>query len=398
LKGKFQRSSKGNYLRKGLVIFQFMASAALITGTLIVSRQLKFMNDADLGVNIHNTMIVQAPELTAWDSTSIGRIENFKHELRQIAGVTHATTSRSIPGERLGRTFGIRLSDQPADAKYTMSVMNVDHDFFDTYQLSLFAGRKFVQTDHKYNFDDIKAVILNVNAVKLLGISSPESAIGREVVWGENGTRLWVVVGVVRDYHQESLKSPMEPMIFRPAYSTEHRASVRMQNTEKEKTIAAVETVYKKFFPANGFQYSFLEDRYMRQYKDDHRFGKVITIFTLLGIIISCLGLIGLSSYTAYQRTKEIGIRKVLGASLGSILSLLSFDFLKLVLIATLLALPIAYFAMENWLAGYAYRIPVELMLFVLPVLLILFIAGITMSFYVVKTARTNPADSLRYE
>jgi putative ABC transport system permease protein len=398
LKGKFQRSSRGNYLRKGLVIFQFMASAALITGTLIVGKQLKFMNDAELGINIHDTMILQAPELMTWDSTTIERIENFKYELTQIDGVVHATTSNSIPGERLPRTFDARLSDQPSDSKYTLSVMNVDHHFLDTYDVPLVAGRKFVASDHKYNFQDIKAIILNLNAVKLLGIPNAESAIGREVVWGNNGTRLWTIVGVVRDYHQESLKNPMEPLVFRPTYSTGHRISVRMHSGSKEKAITAVENVYKRFFPANAFQYSFLEDRYKSQYKDDNRFGKVIGIFTMLGIIISCLGLIGLSSYTAYQRTKEIGIRKVLGASLTSILSLLSFDFLKLVLIATLLAMPVAYFAMKDWLAGYAYKISLEAVLFITPILMILAIAAVTMSFYVIKTARTNPADTLKYE
>jgi putative ABC transport system permease protein len=351
-----------------------------------------------LGINIHDTMILQAPELMAWDSTAIERIENFKYELTQIDGVVHATTSNSIPGERLPRTFGARLSDQPSDSKYTLSVMNVDHHFLDTYDVSLVAGRKFVASDHKYNFQDIKAIILNLNAVKLLGIPNAESAIGREVVWGNNGTRLWTIVGVVRDYHQESLKNPMEPLVFRPTYSTGHRISVRMHSGSKEKAIAAVENVYKRFFPANAFQYSFLEDRYKSQYKDDNRFGKVIGIFAMLGIIISCLGLIGLSSYTAYQRTKEIGIRKVLGASLTSILSLLSFDFLKLVLIATLLALPVAYFAMKDWLAGYAYKISLEAVLFITPVLMILAIAAVTMSFYVIKTARTNPADTLKYE
>ena len=154
----------------------------------------------------------------------------------------------------------------------------------------------------------------------------------------------------------------------------------------------------KQFFPGNGFEFFFLEDRYNNQYKDDNRFGNIISIFTVLAIIISCLGLIGLSSYTAVQRTKEIGIRKVLGASLMSIVSLLSVDFIRLVLIATVLSLPIAYFTMQNWLEGYAYRTTLGWMLFLVPVILILMIAALTMSFQVMKTAMTNPADTLKYE
>lgn len=399
LKGKFRNSSRGQFLRKALVVFQFTASAALITGTLIVSKQLRFMNEADLGIGIKNTLIVRAPQLMRWDSTTINRIENYKHDLAQINGVARATTSTHLPGERLGRTFGIRLSDQPSESKYTMSILNVDHDFADTYGLKLLAGRKFVMTDHRANFQDLTSLMINANAVKLLGLSSPEEAIGKEVIWGNNGTRKWTIIGVVNDFHQESLKNPMEPMVFRPTYSTYHEASIKLeQGVDATAVIPRVEATFNKYFPDNSFRYFFLEDTYRSQYKDDTRFGKIITIFTLLGIIISCLGLIGLSSYTALQRTKEIGIRKVLGASLFSIISLLSSDFMKLVMLATLLALPIAYFGMKNWLMTYAYRIPLEWMLFVVPVVLILFIAGLTVSFYVLKTARTNPADTLKYE
>ncbi len=400
LKGKFQRSSRGQFLRKSLVVFQFTSSAALITGTLIVSKQLKFMNDADLGMNIHNTLIVQAPERTSWDSTFIQRVESYKHELTQIKGVVSAATSWRLPGDRLGRSFGIRLSDQPSDAHFTMSNLGADHNFFDTYGITVLAGRKFLPTDHREDFDKIEVVILNLNAIKLLGIDSPQNAIGRQIIWGDD-TRKITIVGVVNDFHQQSLKRPMEPMIFGPAYSTYSSTSIKLENLDKEKTqkvIADVQATYLKFFPDNAFEYSFLEDRFKRQYNDDNRFGKVISVFTVLAIIISCLGLVGLSSYTAMQRTKEIGIRKVLGASLFSIVTLLSSGFIKLVLLATLLALPIAYIAAENWLEGYAYKITPGVLIFALPVILILLIAAFTMSFQVLRTAKTNPADTLKYE
>lgn len=399
LKGKFQRSSSGNFLRKSLVIFQFAASAALITCTIIVSRQLSFMNDADLGVGIANRVLVRPPELMSWDSTFINRVESYKDELSKIDGVISVATSNNFPGRRLGRSFGIRLADQASDAHYTLSNMGVDYNFFDTYDVKFLAGRNFLQSDHKVDFKDLKAVIINESASKLLGIPSPEEAIGKEVLWGgDNGARRWTIVGVINDFHQESLKKAKEAMIFRPTYSTYHTTSIKIKPENKEKTIASIEATYKKFFAGNSFQYEFLEDRYKSQYNDDNRFGTVIRIFTILAIIVSCLGLIGLSSYTAVQRTKEIGIRKVLGASIASIVSLLSIGFVRLVFIAALISLPVAYFSMQSWLESYTYRITPGLLLYVFPVIVVLLIAALTISFQVLRAARTNPARTLKYE
>ena len=398
LKGKFTRSGKGNFLRKTLVVFQFTSSAALITGTFIVSKQIDFMNKADLGINIGNVVVVQSPELMPWDSTFIERVESYKLALTQVPGVVNATTSWQIPGDRLGRAFGIRVSDQPADAHFTLSNMGVDYSFFDTYNIPLLTGRKFLPTDHNPHFEKLNTVIINKNAVQLLGIRSVEDAIGKEVVWGDNGKRKWTIVGVVGDFHQEALQKPMEPMIFRPSYSTYSPTSIKIKTNDEQKTLAGIEAVYKKFFPGNSFQYSFLEDSYKRQYNDDTRFGKVVSIFTVLAIIVSCLGLIGLSSYTAMQRTKEIGIRKVLGASLVNIVSILSVDFVRLVCIAAILSLPIAYISMQNWLQSYAYRITPGWVQFILPLAIVIVIAGITISFQVVKAAMTNPSETLKYE
>jgi putative ABC transport system permease protein len=397
LKGKFQRSSKGQFLRKSLVVFQFTASAALITGAVIVSRQLKYMNDSDLGIRVNNTLIVQPPERTSWDSTFIERVESYKQELTKIKGVVGATTSGNIPGQRLGRSFNIRLSDQPSETRYTFSVMGVDYNFMDTYGINLLAGRKFLPTDHKVRFQDLKSVIINEHAAKLLGIDKPQEAVGRDIAWGTQG-RLWTIIGVVNDFHQESLKKPMEAIAFRPVYSTENPTSIRIEEVDKREVLGQVEATFKKFFPDNSFDYFFLEDSYRTQYNDDNRFGTIVTIFTVLAIIISCLGLIGLSSYTAVQRTKEIGVRKVLGASLVSIVSLLSVDFMKLVVLAALLSLPIAFFGIQNWLEGYAYKIPLSWIYFVLPVMLILLIAILTISIQVLKAAMTSPAETLKCE
>jgi putative ABC transport system permease protein len=395
LKGRFTKSFQGNFMRKGLVVFQFMASATLITGTLIVSKQLRFMNEADLGMAIDSTMIVRPPERTAWDSTFMTRVENYKYELSRLNGVTSVATSQNLPGSRLGRAFDVRLKDQASAASVTASYFGVDHDFLQVYKVPLVAGRYFTAADHMADWKDITKLILNVSAVKLLGMDDPQEAVGRQVVYWD---KTWTVVGVVGDFHQESLKKPKEAIFFYPVYGTYNPTSIKIRGQDLQKTIAHIETTFRKFFPDNAFEYYFIEDSYNRQYQDEDRFGKIIAVFTLLAIIISCLGLIGLSSYTAIQRTKEIGIRKVLGASLLNIVSLLSLNFIKLVLLATMLALPIAYFMMNNWLEGYAYRTTIGWFVLAAPVLVILLIAMTTISFQVVKTAMTNPADTLKYE
>jgi putative ABC transport system permease protein len=398
LKGSFQRSSGGSILRKGLVVFQFMASAALITGTFIVSKQLRYMDQADLGINIRDTMVIQAPERTPWDSTFIQRVETYKHALEQIPGVASASTSGHVPGDRLGRAFGIHLADQSSETHYTMSVFNADHDFFDTYQVKLIAGRKFLPSDHNVKFEDIHTVVLNQNAIELLGIRNPQNAIGREIIWNSGSEKKWTIIGVVANFHQEGLKNPMEPLVFRPVYSTYFPATLRIVNGDRQGIISKAEAVFKQFFPDNSYEYFFMEDYFKRQYNDDNRFGAVINIFTVLAIIISCLGLVGLSSYTAVQRTKEIGIRKTLGASLFNVVSLLSGDFIKLVFVAVILSLPIAYFGMQEWLQRYTYKTVIDWWLYVVPILVILLIAAATISFQVIKTAMINPAETLKHE
>lgn len=395
LKGKFHRSSRGNVLRKGLVVFQFTASTVLIMGTLIVSSQLRFMDEAELGINFTNMLVVESPDRTPWDSTYITKVQAYESELSEIPGVLNAATSLNVPGSRLGRAFNVRLVGESESSNVTTSFMAVDYHFFDTYDVPVLEGRPFVAGDHHVDWDKINNVIINTSTVRLLGMSSEHDAIGKLVhVRGQQFT----IVGVIKDFHQESLKKPMEAIVFVPAYSTWSRTSIKIESGKTKEAMVAIEDIYKKFFPGNSFEYFFAEDYYNRQYSDDSRFGKVVNIFAVLAIIISCLGLIGLSSYTAIQRTKEIGVRKALGASTPGIISLLSMDFLKLILLATLLALPLAYFTMENWLQEYTYRISIGWIMFVIPVVSILFIAGITMSFQIIRTARTNPADTLKYE
>lgn len=397
LKGKHQGSSGGRLLLKSLVVFQFLASTALIAGTLVVGRQLSFLNEADLGLNIRNTIILDAPERTEWDSVYLQRVENFKHALMQIEGVIRCTTSGRLPGQRLGRSFDIRPADRPSDKQYTLSVMPIDHDYLDTYGIKLVAGRGFLASEATMKYDDLKTILLNESAVRLLELGTPETAVGQVIIMGQHDKK-WTVIGVVKDYHQESLHKPKEAMVFRPAYWNSSSASIKVKDDNFDRLIPEIEKTYNQFFPDNAFGYSILQDRYEYQYRDDRRFGQVISIFTGLGLIISCLGLIGLSSHMAVQRTKEIGIRKVMGASLFSIVSLLTSGFMNLVLIAAVVALPLAYLGVDKWLSGFAYRIELSWLMVIPPVLIVVMVALLTVSVQVLKTAMARPADTLKYE
>jgi putative ABC transport system permease protein len=394
LKGIHAQDS-GNLLRKGLVIFQFAIATTLVIGTDVVSRQLQFLNEADLGLNIKQTLIINPPERIVWDSVFLERMNSFTNEALSVNGVHSVATSNRLPGQRLPRIFKVYLKDQPSENHYTMSTMGIGLDFFDSYKIELIAGRNFVPGDYSIDWSGIKSLIINETAAKSLGFNKAGDALGRELFIE---TRFFMIVGVVEDFHQESMKRPKEPMMFRPLTGISQFISVKLDENMKQQIIVTLQASFKKFFHDNPFHYYFLEDSYNNLYYEDNRFKRVIQIFSLLTVIISCLGLIGLSSYSVMQRTKEISIRKVLGASYINTISLLSMSFIKLVLIAILVALPLAYVIMQNWLAGYAYRIELAWFYIIAPGFFVLLIAVVTVAFQVLKMALISPAKSLKYE
>ena len=339
-------------------------------------------------------LIIKPPVLTRWDSTFINHSNTFKNELKTIPGVKAASTSRNVPGTELPRSFNVSAQGSQLD-KYTTRRATVDFEFMQLYGVKLIAGRYFSPTDHNPDFDKLTSMIINASAARLLGFSSPEAALGKSVL---TGNRKWDVVGVVADYHQKSLKHPLEPIIFMPAYSPDNRISVKVNTANLNATLAAVKEKYETFFPGNLFEYYFLDESFNRQYQNDQLFGKVFRIFTAFAIFVACLGLFGLTMFAVVQRTKEIGVRKVLGASVSSILILLSKDFLLLVSIACLIAFPVAWWIMNNWLGDFSYRIPISVWVFVLAGVSALFIALVTMSFQAMKAALSNPVKSLRTE
>lgn len=395
LKGSLLRSARGHLFRKGLVVFQFIMSFILIAGTSAVYLQIDYMLHRNLGMNIDQTLVVKGPRLTAWDSTYYDNINSFKAELLRYPGINHVTASQRLPGNRTGRIFGVRRKSGDPGQHFTTSQIGIDYHFFETFRMPILAGRGFDRTDHNFDFHSIRSVIINEHAMRLFGFDTPEQAIHQELHYWDKD---WEIVGVVADHHQQSLHVPVEPIIFMPLYSTGNFFFIKIKPRDILATIAYVKNTYLESYPGNSFNHFFLDEYFNRQYQADQRFGVIFGLFAFLGVLLACLGLFGLSFFTIAQRTKEIGVRKVLGASVPAIFALLSKDFAKPVLQANLIAWPIAWYAINEWLEEFTYRIEIVWWMFVVAGVLTLFIALLTVSWQAIRAALANPVEALRYE
>lgn len=391
LKGRFSKTSQGALFRKGMVIAQFVASITLIVGTYTVYQQIAFMRNQKLGVNIDQTLVMNTPAVT--DSTYENRYEVFKETLLKYPEIRSFASSTSVPGRQPDwNAGGIRRLSQRSEESNQYRIIMVDHEFAPAYGLEVLSGRAF----SGQNPDSETAnVMMNESAAKLMGFKNPDEAINDQIYFWDDTFR---IVGVLKNYHQESLKKSVEPLIFRYYKAPGGYYSVKMGVANVAETIRKIEETWKEFYPGSPFSYFFLDDYYNEQYKADQQFGKAFGLFSGLAIFVACLGLFGLSSLMAIQRTKEIGVRKVLGASVGSILTLVSKDLLVLIAIAILVATPIAWFVMNEWLQSFATRVDLSVITFALPCLAVLAVAAFTISIHTLKAARTNPVTSLRYE
>ncbi|MBE7171604.1 MAG: ABC transporter permease [Williamsia sp.] len=391
LKGKMSGTKQNSMLRKSLVVFQFAASLFLLIGTVTVYQQIQFMRKQSLGLNIDQTLIVSRPTVGI-DSSFLEKITAFKEEVSRQSDVRSISVSSSIPGEPVGwNAGGIKLIGQDDSKQKQYRIIGVDYDYIKTYDLQMAAGRPF---SRDFGSDD-SSVIFNEKALDLIGFNKPEEALNKQIFfWG--GT--YTIIGVAKNFHQESLRLDYEPLILRCMPAGKGPVSIKMRTADASNLIAAVKAEWNKFFPGNTFEYFFLDDHFNDQYKADQRFGSVFSLFTCLAILVACMGLFGLASFTTLQRTKEIGIRKVLGASINSILHLLYKEFAFLIVIAFFIAAPLAWLASSEWLQGYAFRISVNWLYVVMPFFLMIFIAFATVSFQSIKAAIANPVKSLRTE
>ncbi len=395
LKGSFKLKGEIVWLKKGLVIFQFIIAVVLISASIIVARQINYMINQDLGFDMDKTMVLYAPSQNDFDSVFFNKIDLFKQEVSGLSGVKMVTASNRVFGSKMGRIFKIKSSADPEARNLTSNFINTDHDFTRLFGIGLAAGRAFEFTDHNLDGDKVKNILINESAVDLLKFNDPSEAVGRTIeFWGKN----WTVVGVINDFHQLSLHEKIEPIIFIPYYSTYHGFSVKLESEATEGLTSAIQNVYEETFPGNYFDYFFLKDRYNQQYTEDIRLGKISNVFTFLSILIAVLGLYGLVVMTLVKKTKEIGMRKVLGANLSQLLILLSKDFLSLVLIAIAIGGPLSYFALIQWKSSFAYALDINVGLIAAASAVLILISILTIIFQTRKIAKNNPVESLRCE
>ncbi len=391
LKGTMKSGARGSSLRRVLVVAQFAISMALIIGTAVVFKQLRYVQNAELG--FAKEQVVVLPIET--DRARQG-VETFRNEIVQHAGIVSAASSNGLPGHIHNNT-GFRKEGARDEEVFVAARIGVSHDYVETLGLEIAAGR-----DLSRDFaTDKDAYLVNESAARSMGWT-PEQAVGKllDNVGGgpDGGDRTGPIVGVVKDFHFESLHEPIRNLVLAASESAGMYVSVRISPDQVKPAISFLEEQWATYEPANPFEYFFLDEDFGRFYEQERRLGRIFTGFTILAIFIACLGLFGLASYVTSRRTKEIGVRKVLGASVGSILVLLSKEFTRLVLISALIAFPIAYLMMDQWLEEFAYKTTLSWWIFAAAAVLSLVIAWSTVAYQALRAATANPVDSLRFE
>ena len=389
LRGEVTRGKRGAAFRKVLVVFQFTISVALMICVGVIYKQMRYMDSIDLGYDRENIVLFPA------DRTLKQQWPRLKSELLRDPGIVHVTMSKRAPTGRLADApgFSIRIGEELRRGSFSMPHNRVEHDFFRTYGMTIVAGRDF---SLEHPTDSLEAFIINEEAVSRLGLDKPEDAVGLPI--GIFGRRWGRVIGVVKNFNYEPLHVRVIPIITYIRIIEGNTISVRVKQGYIDEAIAHIERTVDTYVPGHPLNYSFLDDRIDALYRNEQRMMAMFGYFSLLAILIACLGLFGLASFTAEQRRKEIGIRKALGATVVTIVFVLSRNFLKWVIIANVIAWPISYFAMRGWLSSFAYRTGIGPAVFLGAALMALLIAMGTVSYQSIRTARANPVDSLKYE
>ncbi len=389
--GQLSMGTSGNGMRRALVVFQFAASVTLIASTIIVYQQLAHMRNIDLGFDMTETLVVEGPAVFGIDSLFASTSKSFKHELLQHPGISSVTSASNVPGDEIFWTNGIKREEEPDDQFTTIYNVGVDYEYFPTYDIDIIAGRNYLES----HSTDTGSLVLNEAAIKMLGFPSADEAIDQRVTfWGRPKS----IIGVVDNYNQMSAKTQVAPIAFPLATRAARFYTIKMDGEDYQSAFNSAQSTYEAFFPGNPFDYFFLDDFFNRQYENDRTFSRVFILFAIFAILVACLGLFGLSSFTVLKRSKEIGIRKVLGAGVSSIVQLLSREFIMLIIVANLVAWPVTYFLMSRWLENYATRITPGVSVFIISGVLVLVIAMLTVSQKIISTALTNPVEAIRDE
>lgn len=380
-------------LRESLVVIQFTTAIVLIAGAIGFYRQLRFMQTRDLGINIRRTLVLQM--VASYDSSYIPLNASFVNELKSNPSIVSVTASDGVPGSG---GLWLKVALKNSNEEKLCGGFDIDKEFIPSYGLTIIAGRNFYSTERR-GVDKIyvQSVIVNEAAVKLFGFNNPSDILGQEMILA--GFIPSRVVGVVKDFHQRSLQYDFEPMIFSPADKAAFtNLSLKINTTNLSGVMDFIKSKWSSLYPGMPFRFFFLDDHFNEQYKSDRILATVVWLFTIIAIIVACLGMFGLSLFTIAKRSKEISIRKVLGSTEFQITGRITKDYMRLVITAGVIALPLAYILVSYWLKNYAFRIHIGLWFFVLPAILIIMIALITVLFQSLKAANENPAKNLKTE
>ena len=402
LGGRFKSQGKGIFLRRSLVVFQFAISTLLIAGTITVYRQISFMRSQELGMNISDVLVLKSPPAPFTDHDFSQKVNYFKTELLRNPQFAAMTTSSTVPGHTIGWTSTKVNRKAAADASgLSFSLIACDKDYLKALSINLAAGEFFKGTENPWATGEI---VINRKAAELLGFTAPQDAINQRLTCPVfRGVDL-KIIGVTNDYHHEALKASITPVIYAlSSWSNYYMVKMNLEGggskaAALQASLGTLENAWKESFPQTPFDYAFLDEQFNRQYKEDAQFGTLFSLFAGFAIFIGCLGLFGLASYTLYQRTKEIGIRKVLGASYTDITLLVSREFLALVLVGNALAIPAGWWLSGSWLEDYAYRISLGWWFVAIPLLSLAALTMLTIVFQILKAVKLNPVESLRYE
>lgn len=394
LKGKLSNSLSAVSLRKGLVVFQFIISIVLIVASVVIANQMSFLQEKDLGFQKDQQIVI--PLRT---SSAKNNFQSFKNEIASSTSINSIGTSMAYPGIFNPQDWLMYRQGQNMNNSKQVFINMVDNSFLQTLGVKLLAGRLFAA---QFAADTLTSFVINEQAVKEFGFANAQDAVGKWLGFDIDGEQYrFNIIGVVKNFHFKALQETIEPFAFRFYNDPSAGFNYMIANTKAtglKAALTTLETTWNKMNPNEPFEYSFLDQDFQKNYEAEQRQATLINYFTLVAIIISCLGLFGLATFTAEQRTKEVGIRKVLGASVYGVVALLSKDFLKLVVVAVLIASPLAWYVMNKWLQNFAYQTSITWQVFVLTTLVSIAIAFITISFQAVKTALANPVKSLRTE
>jgi putative ABC transport system permease protein len=371
--------------RKVLIVFQFAVSVALLIGTGIIYDQLQFLRSRTLGFDVENMVVLPLRDVRLRD-----RYLDMKEEMGSVPKVVGTTFSSLIVGRELPQ-MGMWVDG--VQGLEDFGTLIVDHEFTEAFGIPLVAGRSIGRGEDK---DEGATFLVNEATVRYWGLSSPEEALGRKVAWA--GWKKGEIVGVVRDFHHRPLQFDVEPMIMHIRPIAFHYMYVRIEPEGRAEALRDLETAWRRMLPSKPFEYFFLDDEFEDYYRAEERLAGLVGFFALVAVFVACLGLLGLASFTSERRTREIGIRKVLGSSVGEVVMLLSRELTSLVVLANLIAWPVAYLLMTHWLQSFAYRTDIHLLNFVLGGLVALVIAWLTVSYQALKAALVDPAEALRYE